>query len=190
MARRHEDTKNGISTGDLVDRIKISSDISSGLNYNTIYNRIATWKNGNKIHFFRIHGEPFLRIDENKVNLDYLGDLPDIDLPQMPKPEEVTPEQIDRLKQLEEQIAEFESPMNQKTQQKSPKNLNRVLPKETNVELPQELDLVPKPILESEEATPEQIARLKQLEEQISKLESQQKEPQPEEATPEQIARL
>ena len=172
MAKRHEDTKNGISTGDLVDRIKISSDIASGLNYNTIYNHISTWKNGYKINFFRIHGEPFLRIDENKVNQDNLGDLPEIDVSLIPELEEATPEQIAKLKHLEDQITELESPSNQKNLQEPTKNFIKVLPKETSEELPQELDLQPEPILEPEEATPEQITKVKQLEEQIAKLES------------------
>ena len=192
MARRHEDTVTGIGNGDLVDRIKISSDIANGLDYNTIYNRISTWKNGNKIHFFRIHGEPFLRIDENKVNQDYLGDLPELEYPPIPESEEATPEQFTRLKQLEIQTAEFEAKSSQKTQQEPPQSPRGSLPKESKVELPQELDLEPEPILEPEEATPEQIARLKQLEKQISKLESKprKKKPKPEEATPEQIAKL
>ena len=192
MAKRHEDTGTGIGNGVLVDRIKISSDIANGLDYNTIYNRISTWKNGNKIHFFRIHGEPFLRIDENKVNHDYLGDLREIKSPPIPEPEEATPEQIARLVQLETQITEFESQRSQKTQQEPLQSPKGSLPKETKVELPQELDLVPEPTLEPEEATPEQIARLKQLETQIAKLESKprKKKPKHEEATPEQIARL
>jgi hypothetical protein len=79
MAKRHEDTVSGITDGKFVDRIKISSDIANGLSYITIYNRISTWKKGNKIHFFRIHGEPYVRIDQNKVNQDYLGDILEVE---------------------------------------------------------------------------------------------------------------
>ncbi len=109
MAKIHEDAKTGISNACLVDRIKISSDIANGLSYITIYNNISTWKKGNKIHFFRIHGQPYVRIDENRVNQDYLGDIPEIESPAIPEPEEATPEQITRLEQLEKQIAELES---------------------------------------------------------------------------------
>ncbi|MGA0296717.1 MAG: hypothetical protein ACO3K2_05245, partial [Nitrosopumilaceae archaeon] len=138
-AKRHQESKNGISKGDLVDRIKISSDIINGLSYITIYDRISTWKKGNKIKFFRIGGEPYLRIDKNKVNQDYFGDIPELKSPLTPKPQiisepEATPEQIARLEQLEKQIAELES----------------------------------QPAPEPEEATPEQIARLEQLEKQIA----------------------
>ena len=189
MAKRHEDTEMGISKGQFVDRIKISSDIASGLSYLTIYNRISTWKKGNEIHFFRIDGEPFVRIDKNKVNQDYLGDIPETDSPSIPKPEEATPEQIARLEQLEKQIAKLESKPS-KEELEPQKNSRGSLPKKTDVELPQELDLVPEPLSEPEEATPEQIARLEQLEKQIAKLESKPSKEKPEEATPEQIARL
>ena len=108
-AKRHEDSDNGISDGNFVDRIKISSDIINGLSYITIYSSISTWKKGNKIHFYRLDGEPYIRIDQNKVNQDYLGDILDIESPVIPEPEEATPEQIARLEQLEKQIAELES---------------------------------------------------------------------------------
>ena len=115
QAKRHQELENGFSKGDLVDRIKISSDIINGLSYITIYDRISTWKKGNKIRFFRIDGEPYLRIDKNKVNQDYLGDIREIkstqklERPVIQEPEEATPEQIARLEQLEKQIAELES---------------------------------------------------------------------------------
>ncbi|MFB5608388.1 MAG: hypothetical protein ACE5RG_09860, partial [Candidatus Nitrosomaritimum yanchengensis] len=170
QAKRHQELENGISKGDLVDRIKITSDISNGLSYITIYDRISTWKKGNKIRFFRIGGQPYLRIDKNKVSQDYLGDIREIKSTQKLKqkvtqePEEATPEQIARLEQLEKQIAELES----KPTKELPKISQGVLPKDTTEELPQELDLAPEPVLESQPA----------------------KEPEPEEATPEQIARL
>ena len=115
QAKRHQELENGFSKGDLVDRIKISSDIINGLSYITIYDHISTWKKGNKIRFFRIDGEPYLRIDKNKVNQDYLGDIREIkstqklERPVTQEPEEATPEQIARLEQLEKQIAELES---------------------------------------------------------------------------------
>ena len=109
IAKRHEDTEKGITNEKFVDRIKISSDIANGLSYITIYNCISTWKKGKKIHFFRIHGEPYVRIDQNKVKQDYLGDILEVESPAIPEPEEATPEQIARLEQLEKQIAKLES---------------------------------------------------------------------------------
>ena len=193
-AKRHEDNENGISNANTVDRIKISSDIAKGFSYLTIYNQMSNWKKGNKINFFRIDGQPYLRIDKNKVNQDYLGDITEISSPAMPEPEEATPEQVARLEQLEKQIPELES----KPKKEKPEllqNSRGSLPKDTTEELPQELDLIPEPVSEPEEATPEQatpeqVARLEQLEKQIAELESKPKKEKPEEATPEQVARL
>ncbi len=181
MAKRHEDTETGINKGDLVDRIKISSDIANGLNYITIYNRISTWKKGNKIHFFRIHGQPYLRIDANKVGQDYLGDIPEIEFISLPESEKKIPEQIAKLESQSSQEEPKPEP---------PKSPSGVLPKENTLELPQELDLVPEPVSEPEKATPEQKARVKQLEKQIAKLESKPSQEKPEKATPEQKARV
>ncbi|MDH3386066.1 MAG: hypothetical protein OEL77_08655, partial [Nitrosopumilus sp.] len=174
MAKRHEENETGITNDHLVDRMKISSDIANGLSYITIYNRMSTWKKGNKINFFRIDGQPYLRIDENRVNQDYLGDITEIPTPSVPEPEEATPEQIARLEQLEKQIAELESKPKEKPELLQYSRGS--LPKENAEELPQELDLVPEVVSEPEEATPEQIARLEQLEKQIAKLESKPKE--------------
>lgn len=77
IAIRHEDTERGISNGQPIDRLTISSDIKNGLLYLTIYSRKDFWKKGQKIQTFSIDGNPYLRIDGNKVKLDHLGDLPE-----------------------------------------------------------------------------------------------------------------
>ena len=168
-AKRHEELENGITKGNLVDRITISSDISNGLTYITIYDRISTWKKGNQIRFYRLEGEPYVRIDKNKVNQDYLGDIPLLETPPIPEPEEATSEQLARLEELEKQIAKLESP----STPEPPKSPRGSLPMDTNEELPQELELAPEPVTESpseepEEATPEQLARFEELEKQIA----------------------
>ncbi|MDH3658117.1 MAG: DUF3892 domain-containing protein, partial [Nitrosopumilus sp.] len=157
VAIRHQDTDKGITKGMPVDRMTMTSDIKNGLFYVSIYRGRHSWKKGYSIQTFSIDGNPYLRIDGNKVKLDYLGDLPEalilkskfvkkLESPPEPIPEpseeEATPEQLARLEQLEKQIHELESP--------------------------------PEPIPEpsEEEATPEQLARLEQLEKQIHELES------------------
>ena len=92
IAIRHKDTLNGITEGKPVDRLTISSDIKNGLVYVTIYSGSDSWKKGNKIRTFSINGSPYLRIDKNKVKLDYLGDLPEPETE-----EEATPEQLAKL---------------------------------------------------------------------------------------------
>ena len=176
IAIRHQDTDQGITKGKPVDRLTISSDIKNGISYITIYSGKNSWKKGHKIQTFSIGGEPFLRIDGNKVKLDHLGDLPNVsDL------------ELLELDLAPEPVTEEPEP--------TPPSLRGSLPKESTEELPQELDLAPEPVTEpepeEEEATPEQLARLKQLEKQIQELESApEPEPEEEEATPEQLARL
>ncbi|MHA7733296.1 hypothetical protein, partial [Nitrosopumilus sp. S6] len=78
VAIRHQDTDKGITKGIPVDRLTISSDIKNGISYITIYSGKNSWKKGKPIQTFSIGGEPFLRIDGNKVELDFLGDLPTV----------------------------------------------------------------------------------------------------------------
>ncbi len=178
IATRHQDTDSGITKGKSVDRLTIASDIKNGFTYITIYSGKNSWKHGNKLRTFSIGGSPYLRIDQNKVKLDYLGDLP----------ESSFAETIQDLESQPEPITESEPPS-------SPRGS---LPKQSTEELPQELELVPEPITEpeEEEATPEQLSQVNDLQQQIDDLEnilSNQKlsksEPE-EEATPEQLSKV
>ena len=169
-AKRHRDTEKGISLGDIIDRLTIASDIKNGLVYTTIYSAKNSWKKGNKIRVFSLKGNPYLRIDNNKVNLDFLGDLPEISIPSEtlisePIEEEPTAEQLAKIKQLEKQIQELES-----APTPTPSSPRGSLPKESSEELPQQLVPTPEPI--EEEPTAEQLAKIKQLEKQIQELES------------------
>ncbi|MBT8243518.1 MAG: hypothetical protein HKP34_07490, partial [Nitrosopumilus sp.] len=127
VATRHLDTDKGITKGHPIDRLSIASDIKNGLMYVTIYSGKNSWKKGNLIHTFSKNGAPFIRIDKNKVNLDYLGDLPESSFAQSVI--------IQALESKPEPALEPEPPS-------SPRGS---LPKESAEELPQELDLVPEP---------------------------------------------
>ena len=169
FAIRHMDTNKGITKGESVDRLTISSDIKNGISYVTIYSRNNSWKKGHSVRTFSISGDPFLRIDRNKVKLDFLGDLPS-----------VSNFHLEKFDLAPEPVTEEPSP------EPAPSSPRGSLPKESAEELPQELDLAPEPVTEEpspepedEEATPEQLARLEQLEKQIQELES---EPSPEPA--------
>ncbi|MDH3517143.1 MAG: hypothetical protein OEX79_09350, partial [Nitrosopumilus sp.] len=116
IAIRHKDTDQGITKGKPVDRLTIASDIKNGLLYITIYNQKSSWKKGHRIRTFSIDGTPYLRIDQNKAQLDFLGDLPqELDLTPEPEyeEEEATAEQLLRLEQLEKQIQELETKSSQ-----------------------------------------------------------------------------
>lgn len=103
IAIRHKDTDQGITKGEPIDRLTIISDIKNGLLYITIYNQKNSWKKGHRIQTFSIGDTPYLRIDQNKAQLDFLGDLPE----PVESEEEATSEQLLRLEQLEKQIQEF-----------------------------------------------------------------------------------
>ena len=165
VAIRHQDTEKGITKGTPVDRLTISSDIKNGISYITIYSGQNSWKKGNIIHTFSIGGEPFLRIDGNKVELDSLGDIP-----------VVSDLKLEELDLAPEPVTEEPEP--------APPSPRGSLPKESAEELPQELDLSPEPVTEEptpepepepeveEEATSEQFEQLDELQKQIDELES------------------
>ena len=75
-AIRHEDTPQGVTRGTSIDRMTMASDIKNGIFYMTIYNGKDSWTKGQRIHAFSIEGNPYLRIDGNKVKSDFLGDIP------------------------------------------------------------------------------------------------------------------
>ncbi|WP_297473791.1 DUF5679 domain-containing protein [Nitrosopumilus sp.] len=164
VAIRHQDTEQGITEGKPIDRLTIASDIKNGLLYITIYNGKNSWKKGHKIKTFSISGTPYLRIDGNKVKLDYLGDIQELLIPEydfseqleshqepITEPEEeATPEQLARLEQLEKQIEQLESHQEPITEPETLPSPRGSLPKDSTEELPQELDLAPEPITEPE----------------------------------------
>ena len=177
IAMRHQDTDNGITKGKSVDRLTIASDIKNGFTYITIYSGINSWKPGNKLRTFSIGGSPYLRIDENKAKLDFLGDLPESSFVEI--------------------IQELESQPESITEPEPPSSSRGSLPKESAEELPQELESQPESTTEPEveEATPEQLSQVNDLQQQIDDLEnvlSNQKlsEPEVEEATPEQLSKV
>jgi len=110
IAIRHKDTDQGITKGKPIDRLTIASDIKNGLLYITIYNQKDSWKKGHQIQTFSIRGTPYLRIDQNKVQLDFLGDLPE----PAEFEEEATPEQLFQLNDIQQQINELESILSSK----------------------------------------------------------------------------
>lgn len=187
IAIRHQDTEKGITKGTPIDRLAMSSDIKNGLTYITVYSSKNSWKKGHKIETFSINGQPYLRIDGNKVKLDFLGDLPESSvIVGEPEPE----------------------PKQKAIPKPEPQSPRGSLPQESSEELPQELDLSPEPVTEEtiepspeseeEEATEEQLSYLEKLQAQINDLEgilqsqSNEREPEPEEeeATPEQFSQL
>ncbi len=174
VAIRHQETDKGITKGEPVDRLTIHSDIINGLFYITIYSGKESWKKGHKIHTFSIEGNPYIRIDENKVKLDHLGDLPEGPIVES------------------ESIKELEIHKEPESTPEPPSSPRGSLPKGFTKKYQE-----PEPTPEEEEATPQQIAQLADLQQQIDDLEDllsshilSESEPKEEEATPQQIAQL
>jgi len=211
IAMRHQDTDNGITKGKSVDRLTIASDIKNGFTYITIYSGINSWKPGNKLRTFSIGGSPYLRIDENKAKLDFLGDLPESSFVEIIQELESQPESITEpeppsssrgslpKESAEELPQELELVPESTTEPEPPSSSRGSLPKESAEELPQELESQPESTTEPEveEATPEQLSQVNDLQQQIDDLEnvlSNQKfsepEPEVEEATPEQLSKV
>lgn len=115
-AKQHKDSDKNIEEGKFVDRPTIISNIKNGLSYITIYSGLSSWKQGHRIRKFRIEGQPYLRIDDNKVKLDNLGDLPqvsytqELDLSLEPiAEEEATSEQFRPINEPEKENKKIET---------------------------------------------------------------------------------
>jgi len=202
IAIRHQDTDKGITNGKPVDRLTVYSDIINDLSYITIYNGKDTWKKGHKIQTFSIEGNPYLRIDGNKVKLDHLGDLPEgpivkskyvkeLEFQPEPTPELTSSSRGSLPKGFTKELTQEPEPTPKPTS-----SSRGSLPKGFTKELTQEPEPTPKP--EEKEATPQQIAQLDDLQQQIDELEdllsshvlSESQPEEEEEATPQQIAQL
>ncbi len=149
IATVHQDTDQGVAKGEPVDRLKISSDIKNGLSYVTIYNGKNLWTKGHKIQTFSIDGNQYLRIDKNKVKLDYLGDLPEPIFEKLksiiePEPSPPSNPRGSLPKESAEELPQ-ELDLAPEPEPSPPSNPRGSLPKESAEELPQELDLAPEP---------------------------------------------
>jgi len=115
VALRHQETEQGITKGKPIDRLTIASDIKNGLIYIIIYSGKNSWKKGHQIHTFSIEGIPYLRIDRNKVKLDFLGDIQEFPIlkSESTKKLESHPEpiieQLSQLNDLHQQTNELEN---------------------------------------------------------------------------------
>ena len=75
QAKIHTENEDGISQGTLVDRSQISHNIKNGKSYKTIFHSLNGWKLGNAVQVNRVNGDFFIRIDKNKTEQDFLGDI-------------------------------------------------------------------------------------------------------------------
>lgn len=79
-ARQHEDDGGQIGRGVIVDRRTIADNIKSGSTYSTVFaGTEGTWRRGEPVRLVRSGGDYAIRVDSNRVMLDSLGMLPDVE---------------------------------------------------------------------------------------------------------------
>ena len=76
--KQHRDIGNKISGGEIVDRDAIANNLGHGVKYMTVYGDLGKIRMGKNVRYFRAYEDHYIRIDDNKVMTDNLGELPDI----------------------------------------------------------------------------------------------------------------
>ena len=77
--KQHRDNGNTISEGEVVDRNIIADNLGHGNRYMTVYGDLGKIRIGKNVRYFRAFDHHYIRIDNNKVDSDNLGDLPQPD---------------------------------------------------------------------------------------------------------------
>jgi len=79
-ARQHEDDGEQIGRGAMVDRRTIADNIKKGSTYSTVFAGTGgSWRRGEPVRLVRSGGGYAIRVDANRVMLDNLGMLPDVE---------------------------------------------------------------------------------------------------------------
>jgi len=74
--KQHRDIGNKISSGEIVDRDAIANNLGHGIKYMTVYGDLGKIRMGKNVRYFRAYEDHYIRIDDNKVMTDNLGELP------------------------------------------------------------------------------------------------------------------
>ena len=77
--KQHRDNGNKISEGEVVDRSIITGNLGHGAKYMTVFGDLKKIRIGKNIRYFRAYEDHYIRIDDNKVMSDNLGELPQLD---------------------------------------------------------------------------------------------------------------
>ena len=76
--KQHVDNGKNIGVAEIVPRSTVIANIKKGKSYVTAFNGLTKMKKGQSIRVHMVDNDFFLRIDKNKVGLDYLGSIPEI----------------------------------------------------------------------------------------------------------------
>ena len=131
--KQHRDIGNKISSGEIVDRDAIANNLGHGVKYMTVYGDLGKIRMGKNVRYFRAYEDHYIRIDDNKVMTDNLGELPGlVESQQEEKPAlaETKPKPVVETKPLSELSSTFFS--EQVEQEPEPAAVEtEVTPKET-----------------------------------------------------------
>ncbi|MEX0656305.1 MAG: DUF3892 domain-containing protein [Nitrosopumilaceae archaeon] len=73
---QHEDKDGSVAEGIEVERAAVASNIKNGKTYMTIYSGPKDrWGMGKKVNTFKVGGEYCIRVDNNKADIDNLGEV-------------------------------------------------------------------------------------------------------------------
>ena len=76
---QHRDIGNKISNGEIVDRNVIATNLGHGAKYMTVFGDLGKIRVGKNVRYYRAYEDHYIRIDDNKVTSDNLGQIPQID---------------------------------------------------------------------------------------------------------------
>ena len=154
--KQHRDIGNKISSGEIVDRDAIANNLGHGVKYMTVYGDLGKIRMGKNVRYFRAYEDHYIRIDDNKVMTDNLGELPGIvESQQEEKPAlaETKPKPVVETKPLSELSSTFFS--EQVEQEPEPAAVEtEVTPEPAAVET----EVTPEPAAVETEVTPEPAA--------------------------------
>jgi len=154
--KQHRDIGNKISSGEIVDRDAIANNLGHGVKYMTVYGDLGKIRMGKNVRYFRAYEDHYIRIDDNKVMTDNLGELPGlVESQQEEKPAlaETKPKPVVETKPLSELSSTFFS--EQVEQEPEPAAVEtEVTPEPAAVET----EVTPEPAAVETEVTPEPAA--------------------------------
>jgi len=154
--KQHRDIGNKISSGEIVDRDAIANNLGHGVKYMTVYGDLGKIRMGKNVRYFRAYEGHYIRIDDNKVMTDNLGELPGlVESQQEEKPvlAETKPKPVVETKPLSELSSTFFS--EQVEQEPEPSAVEtEVTPEPAAVET----EVTPEPSAVETEVTPEPAA--------------------------------
>ena len=76
---QHHDIGNKISSGEIVDRNVIATNLGHGAKYMTVYGDLGKIRMGKDVRYYRAYESHYIRIDDNEVMSDNLGQIPQLD---------------------------------------------------------------------------------------------------------------